>query len=575
MPGSHCCVNKCSSTSHDRYGKHRNNGIQFFRLPKWIQHQGKQMSDLTRRRRIAWLAAIRRKDFTFDFVPQSMRVCSLHFHSGKPSYQMLENHPDWTPSLLLGHNDVKETNVARYQRQVKRRTQHLERPPLPVQDQQSPLPAQDHQQSLPPAQYQQSPSPGQYQRPLSPDQCQQSPSPDQYQRPLSPDQCQQSPSPDQYQRPLSPDQDQQSPSPDQDQRSPSPAQYQQQLPSPAQDQQPPSPPAARDMECGLCICRRDVIKNLLEENRALKQELDEYRINENFLNGDDNTVKYYTGLPNFALFQTLLVNLTPYLSQSRMKTLSPFQLVLLTLMRLRLDLPIQLLSYLFRVHETTVADAFHHTLGVMYAQLCPLVHWPSRECLFTSMPHQFVESFGENVVAIVDCFEVFIEKPSNELARAQTFSQHKQAYTMKYLIVIMPQGVISFISKGWGGRTSDKHITEQSGFLDQLLPGDIVLANRGFNIRESVGMMCAEVKTPTVSNGHAELEVKDVEETRAIAHLRIHVERVISVVHNKFKILHSTVPVHLLVKCEGENLMSLDKIVTVCCALTNMCKSVV
>ncbi|KAM4591554.1 uncharacterized protein PAE49_017116 [Odontesthes bonariensis] len=492
MPGNTCCVKSCSSTSHNTFGKHRNNGIQFFRFPKWIQHQGEQMSALTRRRRIAWLAAIRRKDLTFDCTPPSMRVCSLHFHSGKPSYEMLENHPDWTPSLRLGHNYVKETDVARYQRQVQRRTQHLEQQP-PAQDQQQP---------------------------------------------------------------------------------PSPAQDQQQPPSPAQDQQqPPSP--AQDMGCGLCTSRRDVINSLMEENRELKRELDEYRMNENFLSGDDNTVEYYTGLPNFALFQTLLFTLTPNLPQGRMQKLSPFQLVLLTLMRLRLDLPTQHLSHLFRVHRTTVADAFHHTLGVMYAQLSPLVLWPSRECLLTSMPHEFVESFGENVAAIVDCFEVFIEKPSNVVTRAQTFSQYKHEYTMKYLIVITPQGVISFISNGWGGCTSDKHITEQSGFLNKLLPGDIVLADGGFNIRESVGMMCAEVKIPTCTRGRAQLEAKDAEETRAIAHLRIHVERVIGVVRNKFRFLHSTVPVHMLLKCEGENLMPLDKIVTVCCALTNMCKSVV
>ncbi|CAL9698859.1 unnamed protein product [Knipowitschia caucasica] len=126
MPGAYCCVKNCSSTSHNKKGKRRNNGLQFFRLPKWIQHQGAQVSDLTKRRRMAWLAAIRRKDLTFDLTPQSMRVCSLHFHSGKPSYEMLENHPDWTPSLRLGHNNVKETDGARYQRQVKRSTQHLE-----------------------------------------------------------------------------------------------------------------------------------------------------------------------------------------------------------------------------------------------------------------------------------------------------------------------------------------------------------------------------------------------------------------------------------------------------------------
>jgi len=88
MPGSRCGVKNCPSTSHDSYGNHRNNGIQFFRLPKWTQHQGEQVSDLTRRRRIAWLAAIRRKDLTFDLTPQSMRVCSLHFHSGTFSKKM-------------------------------------------------------------------------------------------------------------------------------------------------------------------------------------------------------------------------------------------------------------------------------------------------------------------------------------------------------------------------------------------------------------------------------------------------------------------------------------------------------
>uniref|UniRef100_A0AAV2M0F8 THAP-type domain-containing protein n=1 Tax=Knipowitschia caucasica TaxID=637954 RepID=A0AAV2M0F8_KNICA len=37
-----------------------------------------------------------------------MRVCSLHFHSGKPSYEMLENHPDWTPSLRCCNTPVSD-----------------------------------------------------------------------------------------------------------------------------------------------------------------------------------------------------------------------------------------------------------------------------------------------------------------------------------------------------------------------------------------------------------------------------------------------------------------------------------
>ena len=57
------------------------------------------------------------------------------------------------------------------------------------------------------------------------------------------------------------------------------------------------------------------------------------------------------------------------------------------------------------------------------------------------------------------------ERPSDLMARAQTYSQYKHHNTVKFLIGISLQGVISFVSKGWGGRASDKHITERCGIL--------------------------------------------------------------------------------------------------------------
>ena len=104
------------------------------------------------------------------------------------------------------------------------------------------------------------------------------------------------------------------------------------------------------------------------------------------------------------------------------------------------------------------------------------------------MPVCFQYSFGKKVTVIIDCFEVFMGKPSNLLARAQTLSNYKHHDTIKILIGITPQGSISFVSETWGGSTSTKVLTENSEFLDKLVPGDVVMAERGFTVAERVGI---------------------------------------------------------------------------------------
>ena len=78
--------------------------------------------------------------------------------------------------------------------------------------------------------------------------------------------------------------------------------------------------------------------------------------------------------------------------------------------------------------------------------------------------------------------------------------------------------------------------------LDHILPGDIVLADRGFDIEESVALKGGELHSLTHRRGKTQLSAKDVHETCAIANVRIHVERVIGNVRQKYTILKEFCP---------------------------------
>ena len=54
------------------------------------------------------------------------------------------------------------------------------------------------------------------------------------------------------------------------------------------------------------------------------------------------------------------------------------------------------------------------------------------------------------------------------------------------LVAIAPNGTIMFVSDGFEGSISDKAIVNQSGFLDYTEVGDLVLADRGFLIKEEL-----------------------------------------------------------------------------------------
>lgn len=83
--------------------------------------------------------------------------------------------------------------------------------------------------------------------------------------------------------------------------------------------------------------------------------------------------------------------------------------------------------------------------------------------------------------------------------------QYKHSNTVKFLIGITPQGSISFISRARDRRTSEKEIAEQCGIVDSFLKGDVVIADRGFNMADSVGFYCAKLRIQAFTKGKLQL----------------------------------------------------------------------
>ena len=159
----------------------------------------------------------------------------------------------------------------------------------------------------------------------------------------------------------------------------------------------------------------------------------------------------------------------------RTTKLTAFQEFVCTVIKLSINPPIQDLGYRFGVSISTVSRILLKWLGQMDICSRDLIHWPDREALQKTMPVCFQELFGKKVAIIIDCFKVIIERPSSLEARGLITST-------KTLLKSYWGSNLKVLFHLCGGRVSDKHLIETCGILRKLLPGDVMLADRGFDI---------------------------------------------------------------------------------------------
>ena len=103
-----------------------------------------------------------------------------------------------------------------------------------------------------------------------------------------------------------------------------------------------------------------------------------------------------------------------------------------------------------------------------------------------------------------------------------------------------------------------------SGFLNHLEPGDVILADRGFDISDDIALYGAKLVIPAFTRGKKQLSLEEVEQSKRIVKVRIHVERVIGLLKNKYTILQSILPVNLLKYRDDIDYAFVDKILAVC-----------
>jgi hypothetical protein len=237
--------------------------------------------------------------------------------------------------------------------------------------------------------------------------------------------------------------------------------------------------------------------------------------------------------------------------------------LLLTLMKLRLGSTNEDLAQRFGISRSTVSNIFNTWIKILANELKCLIYNPGMDVVKRTLPQRFKKPGYSKVRHIIDCTEIFIETPSDPHLKAATWSDYKYHNTAKILVSITPNGAFNCISKAWGGRTSDVHLTKESNFYNILEPHDTVMADRGFTTAEDLLLRRAQLFIPPGKRGQEQFSIAEVKKTKTIANLRIFVEQAIRRMKT-FRLIKNELPISLL--------GNLDNIVTVCAAICNLYK---
>ena len=173
---------------------------------------------------------------------------------------------------------------------------------------------------------------------------------------------------------------------------------------------------------------RQEVNRLKREVKALTEVKPKDNLSIESFKANNSLVNFYTELPNWDVSSVVFEFVKGELLQN--SSLTSFHQFQVVFQRIRLGLTYHDLGYRLGVHISTISHIFSQTIEVLYVKLKHLIVWPERHVLLFTMPTCF-RKHCTTCVIIIDCFEVFQDRPTNLLARAQTYLAYKHHNAVK------------------------------------------------------------------------------------------------------------------------------------------------
>lgn len=263
--------------------------------------------------------------------------------------------------------------------------------------------------------------------------------------------------------------------------------------------------------------------------------------------------RHYMGINKSCLFIIGLLQRKTKLSEVK---------IMMTLRKIRLNEEFQTLGDLFDVNRRTAGKYFRESVPLCAKYLKKFMKCIKPASIKRNLPLSFRRNY-KDIGFILDCFEIQIEKSNSPKKQSKSWSTYKSCNTVKYLICVTPDGLISYVSLGYGGRSSDLVITTGCKLQKVLRANLSVMADRGFKGIETVLLQKGSKLFRPPSKTSQQMTKKDVRLTKQIASLRIHVERAISRVRD-FNMCKPHVTL------DNKLTKYIDHVVKIACGLSNI-----